>query len=63
MHITQYEALTDHQVKSEYIRALERAEDFFVHKFSFEKVWMQILYYLIVYFQKISICPQQKGIF
>ena len=34
----EYEKLSVKTIQVEYIRSLERAEDFFVHKLSFEKV-------------------------
>lgn len=40
-----HENIRDDQIKSQYINVLERAEDFFVHKFSFGKVCMQIIFF------------------
>ena len=38
VNVTEYEIYKDDQIKSHYISTLERAEDFFVHTLSFEKV-------------------------
>ena len=54
-----YEKLSVRTVKLEYIRTLERAEDFFVHKLSFEKV---CVIHLFIPFRKsfISLIPCNK---
>ncbi|XP_078351977.1 uncharacterized protein LOC144636662 isoform X2 [Oculina patagonica] len=41
-NLEKHENIKDDQIKSQYISSLERAEDFFVHKFSFEKVYGQV---------------------
>ena len=43
-----YEVLKDDLVKSGYIQSLEMAEDFFVHKLSFEKVCVIYFFDLII---------------
>ena len=42
----EYEKLSVKTIQTEYIRSLERAEDFFVHKLSFEKVCVSHLFML-----------------
>ena len=42
----QYEKLSVETIQVEYIRSLERAEDFFVHKLLFEKVCVSHLFML-----------------
>ena len=40
-NLNNYESIKDSQLKIQYISSLEKAEDFFVHKLSFEKVCLQ----------------------
>ena len=40
-NLENYESLRETQLKIQYISTLEKAEDFFVHKLSFEKVCSQ----------------------
>ena len=47
-NVQEYEKIKDDLVKLEYIRSLERAEDFFVHKLSFEKVCVIHIFELII---------------
>ena len=62
-----HENIRDDQIKSQYINVLERADDFFVHKFSFGKVCMQIILfsllfsiYLIILLMKYEGCTGRK---